>query len=66
MISRRSLLASLGLALPAATAAAGAQAATTSRLAHHGKHHLHTVSSRSLHHHKLHRTASTMRSHPQA
>ncbi len=66
MISRRSLLASLGLALPAAVAAAGAQAATPTRMPHHAKHHVHTASAHVLHHHKPHRTASAMRPHPQA
>jgi len=66
MMSRRSLLASLGLALPAAVAAVGAQAAVTPRLSHHSKRHVHTASAHTLHHHKPHSTASVTRSHPQA
>jgi len=66
MISRRSLLASLGLALLAATVAAGAQAATVQRLPHHAKRHMHAASTHTLHHRKVHRTASVQHSRPQA
>ncbi len=66
MISRRSLLASLGLALPATVATVDAKAAEARHLPHHARRHTHTASVRTLHHHKTHRTASVMRVHPQA
>lgn len=55
MISRRSLLASLSLALPVVAVAAGAQAATSP---HRVKHQVHAASAHTVHH-KAHRTAAT-------
>ncbi len=63
ILSRRSLLASLGLALPAAAVVTTAQAATFHH-AHHAKRHLHAASAHPLHHAKTHRTASALRGHP--
>jgi hypothetical protein len=52
-ITRRSLLASLGIVLPAALAASEAEAATGPVRHHRTKHHVRAVSSR-LHRRKIH------------
>jgi hypothetical protein len=57
--TRRSLLASLGLALPVAAVATRASATTTA-LSHHGKKHGHLAH---LPHAKSHRTASIRHGH---
>ncbi len=59
IITRRSLLASLGLALPVAATATRASATTTA-LSHHGKRHGHLAH---LPHAKSHRTASLRHAH---
>jgi hypothetical protein len=67
ILSRRSLLASLGLALPASVAATSARADAVYRpVHHHTKRHGHVASSHKLHPHKTHRTASAVRTRPQA
>jgi hypothetical protein len=60
MTTRRSLLASLGLALPAVAAATGASAATTTA-PRHAKPHGHVAHAQ--HHAKPHRTASAKHAH---
>jgi hypothetical protein len=56
MTSRRSLLATLGLALPAVLFAGGAMAATGDAIhhAHHVRHHVHAASAHVLHKHHAH------------
>jgi hypothetical protein len=62
IITRRSVLASLGLAMPVAAIARGAQASTTPSRAHHDRTHAH--SAHLQHHGKPHRTASAAHHHP--
>jgi hypothetical protein len=61
--TRRSLLASLGFALPLVAAATGASASTTS-LPHHAAKHAHSAHAQRHVHGKMHRTASVQRLHP--
>ena len=63
--TRRSLLVSLGLALPvAAFVTAGNAAANTTATHHHAKAHSHATHATHLRSHaKTHRTASAQRSH---
>lgn len=68
-ITRRSLFASLGLALPVALTALGAEAATAPATApHHAKkHHGHTTNANTHaphHHSKTHHTTAGLK-HPQ-
>jgi hypothetical protein len=60
IITRRSLLVALGLALPVAAVATAATADTTIR-PHHARKHGHLAHAH--HHGKPHRTASTARRH---
>lgn len=66
ILSRRSLLASLGGALPAVAVATAAQAATPlPHTSHHAKKHVHAASAHATRHRKTHHTAATPTS-PQA
>jgi hypothetical protein len=58
-ITRRSLLTSLGVALPATLVAAGAEAATVPTLHHHKKRHTHSASAHQ-HRRKGHHTTAAI------
>lgn len=57
ILSRRSLLASLGVALPAVAVASTAKAASPLLPKHHAKKHVHTASAHTSHHRKAHHAA---------
>ena len=68
ILSRRSLLASFGVALPAvavATATAAQAATPLPHTSHHAKKHVHAASAHATRHRKTHHTAATPTS-PQA
>jgi hypothetical protein len=65
-LTRRSLLAALGVTLPVALTAAGAEAATVHALHHHKKHHARAISARAHHRKTRHATAAVAHPRTQA
>ncbi len=60
-ITRRLLLAIIGITLPVALTAAGAHAASGPVVHHHHRHHAtHSVNARTHHHKALHHTAAAL------
>lgn len=60
-LTRRSLLASFGIALPVALTAVGAEAATVPTLHRHKRHHTHAANAHTRHRKPHHTTAAVDR-----